>query len=198
MGNNFIKYFTLIILAMIIGTQAYNLYFTRLDSFSGVWIVRISIVLLISSFIASFIISAFYHRFSADQIPSCCSVAYFKFRWYIFVMAALALSAIPVYLAILKKNHQNRLLLLLASQIQVNLFMVLLSIGLDALGRFLHIRQLRKANGNSVAIAPPTAQVNDPANPSAQFGYFSPKSKGQPVSSSPKNPFDSGKFRYAR
>lgn len=196
MSNNFMKYFTLILLAVIIGTQAYNLYQTRLDYFPGVWIVRISIVLLIISFIASFALSAFYHRFSVDQIPSCCSVAYFKFRWYIFTMAGLALSAIPVYMAILHKNHQKRLLILLGSQIQVNLFMVLLTIGLDALSRYLHLRQVQKSEStNNGGTATPTRSASA-AQP--QFGYFSPKAKGPQTPTVPKNPFDSGTFRYAR
>ena len=61
-----------------------------------------------------------------------------------FVMAALGLAGIPVYLAILQRTNQNRLLVLLASQIQINLFTVLLSIGMDALSRHLYIKASNK------------------------------------------------------
>ena len=188
-----INYFTLVILILIIGTQSYNLFYTRNDSFSGVWIVRTSIVVLIISFLVSFVFSAFIHRFSMDQMPSCASIAYFRFRWYIFVMAVLGLSGIPVYLAILQRNNQNRLLVLLASQIQINLFTVLLSIGMDALSRYLYTKSLQQQA--QTAQTAQQAQVN---STQPQFGYFSPKTKGPPHLTSQKNPFDSGKFRYAR
>ena len=198
--SKILNYVTLIIFIMIIGTQAYNLFYTRNDSFSGVWIVRAAISILIISFLISFIFSAFLHSFTIDKLPACTSIAYFRFRWYIFQMAALGLSAIPVYLAILQRTNQNRLLILFASQIQVNLFTVLLSIGFDALNRYLFIKQ-SNANANSGNAAVAQNQMARPQSQNdqnAQFGYFSPKSKGPPPLSSPKNPFEGSKIRYAR
>lgn len=191
-----INYITFVILLLIIGTQAYNLFYTRHDYFPGVWIVRSSIVILIGSFVLSFVFSAFFHRFTMDQMPSCASIAYFRFRWYVFVMAALGLAGIPVYLAILQRTNQNRLLVLLASQIQINLFTVLLSIGMDALSRHLYIKSLQQAEAHQNQQAQAQGRPQSPTNP--QFGYFSPKTKGPPPLTSQKNPFDSGKFRYAR
>ena len=200
MTNRLINYINFFILALIIGTQSYNLFYTRHDSFSGVWLVRSVILVLITSFVGSFVIGAFFHIFPVDQLPSCASVAYFRFRWYIFVMAALALCAIPIYFAILQANHrQTRLLLLLGSQIQVNLFMVLLTIGIDALSRFLYLRQLSQAQAQAQTQSQPQTETQDRFT---QFGYFSPKSHGPPPLSTSvtqkKNPFESGKFRFAR
>ena len=191
-----INYITFVILILIIGTQAYNLFYTRHDSFSGVWIVRTTIVILIVSFLVSFVFSAFFHRFTMDQMPSCASLAYFRFRWYIFIMAIIGLAAIPVYLAILQRTNQSRLLVLLSSQIQINLFTVLLSIGLDALSRYMYNKSIQtqqeQQNQAQAASVPPQS----PSNP--QFGYFSPKTKGPAPLTSQKNPFDSSKYRYAR
>jgi hypothetical protein len=108
-------------------------------------------------------------------------------------MAGLSLTAIPVYFAILRSNHQNRILILFASQIQVNLFSVLLCIAIDALSRYMHQKQL-EAGINQQA----QPQMQQTANPDAQFGYFSPKTKTAVPLTSPKNPFESNKFRYAR
>lgn len=196
--SKILNYVTLIILILIIGTQAYNLFYTRNDSFSGVWIVRATISVLIISFLASFIYSAFLHRFTIDQLPACTTIAYFRFRWYIFQMAGLGLSAIPVYLAILQKNnHQNnRLLILLASQIQINLFTVLLSIAFDVLNRYLYKRKESATNSATSDAQNQQQQARNDQN--AQFGYFSPKTKGPPPLSSQKSPFEGSKFRYAR
>lgn len=194
-----INYITFVILILIIGSQTYNLVQTRHDSFPGVWIVRCSIVLLIILFLNSFVFSAFIHRFTMDQVPPCASVAYFRFRWYTFLLAGAGLAAIPVYLAILHRTNLNRLLILLASQIQVNLFTVLLSIGMDALSRFMHnkSKQSQQAQQSQAQAQAQSQQApQSPANP--QFGYFSPKNKGPPPLASQKNPFDSNKYRYAR
>lgn len=180
---------------MIIGTQAYNLFYTRNDSFSGVWIVRATISILIVSFLISFIFSAFIHRFTIDQLPACTSIHYFRFRWYIFQMAALGLAAIPVYLAILQRTKQNRLLILLASQIQVNLFTVLLCIGFDCLTRYFYKKQQQSSTEQSQQ---QQARSTTPNDQSTQFGYFSPKTKGQGPLTSQTNPFEGSKFRYAR
>lgn len=196
--SKIINYVTLIILIMIIGTQAYNLFYTRNNSFPGVWIVRGTISILMGSFLVSFIFSAFFHRFSIDQLPACTSIHYFRFRWYIFQMAAIGLASIPVYLAVLQKTTQNRLLILLASQIQVNLFTVLLCIGFDALTRYFY----KKNSDSSAGAGQQQVRSQTPHTPqdqqNAQFGYFSPKSKGPPPLTSQKSPFEGSKFRYAR
>ena len=194
--SKILNYVTLIILLMIIGTQAYNLFYTRNDSFSGVWIVRATISILIVSFLISFIFSAFLHRFSIDQLPSCTTISYFRFRWYVFLMAAIGLAAIPVYLAVLKSTKQNRLLILLASQIQVNLFTVLLCIGVDSLTRYFYKKQSSTDHQNQNQQQ--TQQQQPPNDQNAQFGYFSPKTKGQAPLTSQKSPFEGSKFRYAR
>jgi hypothetical protein len=192
--SKILNYVTLIILLMIIGTQAYNLFYTRNDSFSGAWIVRATISILIVSFLISFMFSAFFHRFSIDQLPPCTSINYFRFRWYVFQMAAIGLSAIPVYLAIFQRTKQNRLLILLASQIQVNLFTVLLCIGFDSLTRYFYKKQ-QQSPAEQAQQQPPSSA---PIDQTAQFGYFSPKTKGQTPSTSQKSPFEGSKFRYAR
>lgn len=176
----------------MIGTQSYNFWQSRNESFIGVWIARISVILLIVSFVATFIISAFVHRFTMDQLPSCTSIQYFRFRWYVFLLAVVSLSAIPVYLAILRKARQNSLLILLASQIQINLFTVLLTILFDSISRYFYRKQLDQ-NQQAQQQERPQSPIQNP-----QFGYFSPKTKGSAPLSSQKNPFDSGKFRYAR
>lgn len=185
--NKIINYFSFVLLVVIIGTQAYSLYYTRNDSFPGVWITRSTIVILIASFLNCFIFSAFLHRFTMDQLSSCTTVQYFRFRWYVFLMAAFSLTAIPVYFAILHQTNQNRLLILLASQIQVSLFSVLLCIAMDSLSRYLYLKQL--AANNQQQEQPQTAETD------AQFGYFSPKTK---TASPQKTPFESSKIRYAR
>lgn len=198
MSSKILNYVTLIILIMIIGTQAYNLFYTRNDSFPGVWIVRATISILIVSFLISFIFSAFLHRFSIDQLPSCTTISYFRFRWYVFQMAVIGLAAIPVYLAILQKTNQNRLLILLASQIQVDLFTVLLCIGFDALTRYFYKKQELSADQQQ-QVNLQAARSTTPNDQNPQFGYFSPKTKGQgPLTTSQKSPFEGSKFRYAR
>lgn len=194
--NRVINYISFVLLVLIIGTQAYNLYYTRNDSFPGVWIVRSTIVVVIAAFLNYFIFSAFLHRFTMDQLPSCTSVAYFQFRWYVFLMAALSLSAIPIYFAVLQRTVQNRLLRLLASQIQINLVAVLLYVAMDALSRYMYQKQVSAANGAQTQ--PPQMQQSNSNNNDVQFGYFSPKSKGPAPLTSQKNPFESSKFRYAR
>lgn len=193
-----INYFTFVILILIIGSQTYNLYTTRTDSFPGVWIVRSTIIILIISFLTSFVYSAFFHRFTIDQLPSCTSVAYFRFRWYIVLMAIVSLSAIPAYFAVLQRNRVNRLLLLLSSQIEINLFTVILSIGMDALSRYIYQKssEQQQQQQQQVEAQQTFAPPQSPSNP--QFGYFSPKTKGPAPLNSKKNPFDSGKVRYAR
>ena len=187
------NYVTLLISLLIFGTQAYFLFYTRNDSFPGVWIVRVTISVLIISFLLSFIFSASFHPFTIDQLPSCTSIHYFRFRWYVFQLAALGLAAIPIYLAIWKKTEQTRLLVLLASQIKVNLFSVLLCIGFDSIARYLYKKQQQQPEQ-----AQPQALSVTPNEQNPQFGYFSPKTKGQAPLTSQKSPFEGSKFRYAR
>lgn len=198
-STNIINYVTFVILILMIGTQAYNLWQSRNESFVGVWIIRACVVLLIVSFVATFIISAFVHRFTMDKLPSCTSIQYFRFRWYVFVTAALSLAAIPVYLAVLKRSDNNLLMILLASQIQINLFTVLLTIVFDSVSRYFYQKQVENSNQQH----PPHQQqqqsfAQSPSVQNPQFGYFSPKTKGPAPLASQKNPFDSGNFRYAR
>ncbi len=195
--SSLITYVSFVILILMIGTQAYSFWQSRNESFTGVWIARTCVILLILSFLATFIISAFVHRFTMDQMPSCATIQYFRFRWYVFLLAAISLSAIPVYLAILKRNQQNLLLILLASQIQINLFTVLLTILFDSISRYFYRKQLNQNNQQMQEERPPQSPISA-QNQNPQFGYFSPKTKGPAPLTSQKNPFDSGKFRYAR
>ena len=203
--SKLINYITFLILAFITGVQIYNLYKTRNDSFSGVWIVRSCLILLIISFLGTFVMSAFVHRFTMDQLPACTTIQYFRFRWYLFIMAIISLSAIPVYVAILgrqQKGTHNSLMILFASQIQVNLFTVLLTIAFDSISRYFYRKQSQDvptAASSLPAGADANHQQTNSQNQNTQFGYFSPKAKGTGAPLSPqKNPFDSGKFRYAR
>lgn len=201
--SKFITYFNFILLAAIIGVQSYSLYVSRNVSFPGVWIARGTILILIVTFALTFIYSAFIHKATIDQIPSCTNITYFRFRWYVMLMAVISISAIPVYIAILQNTSQNRLIVQLASQIQVNLFFVLLSIAGDAFARYLAQKQ---SSSSSLSQSQPQERPQSPlqhqqTNTNPQFGYFSPKSKGPAPLASPssqKHPFDSGKFRYAR
>lgn len=111
------------------------------------------------------------------------------------MMAAIGLAAIPVYFAVIRKTSRNRLIVLLTSQIQVNLFTVLLCIGMDALSKFLYKKQLQNQQPQTQHTQ---SQQQQTTQTDAQFGYFSPKSKGPAPLTSQKNPFESNKFRYAR
>lgn len=82
-GSFFRHLFSIIALLLFlfyVGTLAYSLYNTRSDSFSGVWIVRTNIVLLLVILVSVMLYGAVWHKHTVGDIPSCLSVQYVKFR----------------------------------------------------------------------------------------------------------------------
>lgn len=178
------------LMLFVLGSHVYVLYKTWHETFSGVWVVRVNIALLIVVYLL--VVLASFSKPNNNQVPpSCLSIQYLKYRWPIWTLAFSALASIPV-LYVAQKNAISALFFVLKSQIEYCLFTVIFFVVIDSINRYLYQRQLEEASEQR-----PVSPA--PQSSNAQFGYFSPKSKnGAPPLTSQKSPFDSGKFHYAR
>lgn len=183
--------FSFFFVIFMLGGHVFYVYRTWHESFAGVWFVRANILLLVLVYGMVAIKTLFFSR-NNQLPPSCFSIRYLKYRWYMWCLAFTALASIPGFF-ILRKKANSHLFTLLQGQIEYSLFTVLISAGFDSLSRYLHLRQMEQSAQQQRPSSPP------PNTNNSQYGYFSPKSKkGAPTLTSHKSPFESGKFRSNR